>query len=303
MRSQPLRRRTVLDFAFDRLRQLRNRRVETIQQLQQIAPPPARPRSQPERFQLLPSALAPQLFLATQAFVQRHRLQLIHDSRACLHHAMPMPQQLPQIAILPARHPDLRKAIFEQQAQDQLRVLAIRLLLAHSLRADLRRVADPQIKLQLGYETLEPACVSAGLHADAHRFDRTRESTVKLLRLLGMRKPFLLDLSGPGVEQSNWLKLGMEIYSYNDHRSAPFSRAGWLVLPPPTLTRVREPTLSWNQLRSILKSRAFAVRLRFFASRPGPKPLRPSPRDQDRGAVLMPGRVLLRRRAMCLRHN
>ncbi|MGH9495557.1 MAG: hypothetical protein ACRD3B_11210, partial [Candidatus Sulfotelmatobacter sp.] len=42
-----------------------------------------------------------------------------------------------------------------------------------------------------------------------------------------------------------------EIYSYNDHRSAPFSRAGWLVLPPPTLTRVREPTLSWNQLRSL----------------------------------------------------
>jgi hypothetical protein len=42
----------------------------------------------------------------------------------------------------------------------------------------------------------------------------------------------------------------MEIYSYNDHRSAPFSRACWLVLPPPTLLRVREPTLSWNQLRS-----------------------------------------------------
>jgi hypothetical protein len=31
------------------------------------------------------------------------------------------------------------------------------------------------------------------------------------------------------------LKLGMEIYSYNDHRSAPFSRARWLVLAPPTL--------------------------------------------------------------------
>src|SRR4029077_6540439 len=60
--------------------------------------------------------------------------------------------------------------------------------------------------------------------------------------------PFLLGLSGRGIEQSDLLKLGMEIYSYNDHRSAPFSRAGWLVLPPPTLTRVREPTLSWNQL-------------------------------------------------------
>jgi hypothetical protein len=73
---------------------------------------------------------------------------------------------------------------------------------------------------------------------------------VKLLRLARMCEPFLLDLSGRGVEQSDLLKLGMEIYSYNDHRSAPFSRAGWLVLPPPTLTRVREPTLSWNQYRS-----------------------------------------------------
>jgi hypothetical protein len=27
----------------------------------------------------------------------------------------------------------------------------------------------------------------------------------------------------------------LEIYSYNDHRSAPFSRACWLALAPPTL--------------------------------------------------------------------
>src|SRR5882724_6217622 len=248
MRSQPLRRRTVLDFAFDRLGQLRNRRVETIQQLQQIMPSPARPRSQRERFQLLPSALAPQLFLAVQAFVQHHRLQLIHDARARLHHAMPVPQQLPQIAVLPAGHPDLRKVILQHQLQNMLRVLAIRLLLPPPLRTDRGRVANPQLKLQLGHEALEPACVPAGLHADAHGFARTRESTVKLLRLVGMYEPFLLDLSGRGVEQSDLLKLGMEIYSYNDHRSAPFSRAGWLVLPPPTLTRVREPTLSWNQL-------------------------------------------------------
>jgi len=39
------------------------------------------------------------------------------------------------------------------------------------------------------------------------------------------------------------LKLGMEIYSYNDHRSAPFFRACWLVWHH-QLTRVSEPTLS-----------------------------------------------------------
>jgi hypothetical protein len=77
-----------------------------------------------------------------------------------------------------------------------------------------------------------------------------------LLRLVGMCQPFLLDLSGRGVEQSDLLKLGMEIYSYNDHCSAPFSRASWLVLPPPTLTRVREPTLSWNQFHSSSRKKA-----------------------------------------------
>ena len=108
-----------------------------------------------------------------------------------------------------------------------------------------------QLKLQLGHQSFEPASVPTGLHADAHGFVRTRQSTVELIRFAGMCEPFLLDLSGRGVEQSDLLKLGMEIYSYNDHRSAPFSRACWLVLPPPTLTRVREPTLSWNQFHSL----------------------------------------------------
>jgi hypothetical protein len=57
---------------------------------------------------------------------------LIHDPRARLRHAVPVPQQLPQIAILPARHPDPRKAIFHHQSQNQLGILVIRLLLAYS---------------------------------------------------------------------------------------------------------------------------------------------------------------------------
>jgi hypothetical protein len=32
-------------------------------------------------------------------------LQLVHDPRARLHHAVPVPQQLPQIPVLPARYP------------------------------------------------------------------------------------------------------------------------------------------------------------------------------------------------------
>jgi hypothetical protein len=41
------------------------------------------------------------------------------------------------------------------------------------------------------------------------------------------------------------------IASYNDHCSAPFSRAFLVGLAPPKFTRAWEPTLSWNQLRSL----------------------------------------------------
>jgi hypothetical protein len=60
-------------------------------------------------------------------------LEQIHDARARLHHAVPVPQELPQTPVLPARHPDLRETIFQQQPQDQLRILAIRLLFPYPL--------------------------------------------------------------------------------------------------------------------------------------------------------------------------
>jgi len=59
-----------------------------------------------------------------------------------------MPQQLPHIAILPARHPDLRKIILQHQLQNVLGILAIGLLLAYPLGSDLRGVADPQLHFQ-----------------------------------------------------------------------------------------------------------------------------------------------------------
>src|SRR5216117_722593 len=37
-----------------------------------------------------------------------------------------------------------------------------------------------------------------------------------------MRQPLFLALSAIGIHPSDLLKLGVEIYSYNDHRSAPF---------------------------------------------------------------------------------
>jgi hypothetical protein len=70
--------------------------------------------------------------------------------RVRLHHAMPVPQQLPQIPVLPARHPDLREPILQQQAQDQLRILPIRLLLAYSLGPDFRCVLQSTAQPELG---------------------------------------------------------------------------------------------------------------------------------------------------------
>src|SRR2546428_2713064 len=58
---------------------------------------------------------------------------------------------------------------------------------------------------------------------------------MELLGLFAMREPFFLELSGVSIHRSNLLKLGVEIYSYNDHCSAPFSRACWLASAPPTL--------------------------------------------------------------------
>src|SRR5207245_3004596 len=64
----------------------------------------------------LPVASVPFLattLLAAQSFIESHGLQLVHDPGAHLHHAVPVPQQLPHIAIVPAWHPDPRKTIFE----------------------------------------------------------------------------------------------------------------------------------------------------------------------------------------------
>jgi hypothetical protein len=99
--------------------------------------------------QLCPSLFAEQFFLPAFAFVHRHRLQLIHDSCPRLHQPMPVPKQLPQITILWSRHPDSRKAIFQQQLQQESGILAVGLLLPDSLGLNHRRISNPQFETQL----------------------------------------------------------------------------------------------------------------------------------------------------------
>ncbi len=114
-------------------------------------------------------------------------MQLIHDARAHLHQPMSMPQQLPQIPILCVRHPDPRKTVFHHQPQQQLRILSIRLLLSHSFRANLRGVPDPQLKLQVAQQPLEPARVSAGFHPHSH--PPPFECAVKLFGFFAVSQP------------------------------------------------------------------------------------------------------------------
>src|ERR1700722_3206866 len=144
---------------------------------------------------------------------------------------MPVPQQLPQIAILPARYPDLRKIIFQHQPQYQLRILAIRLLLAHPLRPDRGRIPGPQLKLQLRQQPFKPARVSARLHPQAHFHALSSKIAVELLRLLAVPQSPLLQFPSLGIYKSDLFEARVIIASYNDHCSAPLSPSalGWLV--------------------------------------------------------------------------
>jgi len=95
-------------------------------------------------------------------------LDKCHDSRAHLHHSVPMPQQLPYIAILPARYPDPGEPILHQQMQNMPSIFTIRLLLAYSLRSDLGGVADPQLELQFPQQSLEPPRMPTRFHAHSY---------------------------------------------------------------------------------------------------------------------------------------
>src|SRR5215469_17914437 len=106
-----------------------------------------------------------------------------------------MPQQLPQIAIVPARNPDLGKVILQHELQDMPRVLAIGLLLAYPLRSDLGCIAPPQLEVQFRQQSLKPTCVSTGFHAHTQLFTANCKIAIKLFRFLGMRESLFLKLT------------------------------------------------------------------------------------------------------------
>ena len=56
-----------------------------------------------------------------------------------------MQQQLPQIPLLRARHPDPRKSFLQQQLQQQLSISSVGLLFAYFQGSDLARISQPQL--------------------------------------------------------------------------------------------------------------------------------------------------------------
>ena len=126
-------------------------------------------------------------------------MQLIHHSRAHLHQTMPMPQHLPQITIGRVRHPDPRKAVVQQQPQRQLRILPIRLLLAHSFRADLGGIPNPQLKLQVPQQPLEPARMPTGLHPHPHLQTLLLQLAIELLRFFAVKQAPFTQLTRVGI--------------------------------------------------------------------------------------------------------
>ncbi|MGB8063423.1 MAG: hypothetical protein WCF26_16135, partial [Candidatus Sulfotelmatobacter sp.] len=128
------------------------------------------------------------------------------DPSPHLHHAMPMPQQLPQIPILPTRYPDLGKTILHQQLQNMLRILPIRFLLAYPLGANLAGIANPQLKLQLSQQPFKPTSVPARFHPDTHFEFLRGQISIELFRALAMLQSPFLQLTRVGIDKRNLLE-------------------------------------------------------------------------------------------------
>src|SRR5215467_12801956 len=107
-------------------------------------------------------------------------------------------------------------------------ILAIRLLLPDSLRADLGSIADPQLHLQFGQQSLEPPRLPARFHPQPYLHSSHSKLAIELLRWLAMLQASLLELSRVGVDPCNLLNPRVIIATYNDHLRL-LSPGPWLV--------------------------------------------------------------------------
>jgi hypothetical protein len=143
-------------------------------------------------------------------------LQAVLHPRPYLHQLVPVNQQLPQIALLPARYPQPGKPALDQQLQHVGRVPPVRLLLPHIAGPDLRRIPDPHLMPQFAQQIDQPVAVARGLQPDQRR---RRQPPVILLRLPGgMHQLPFSRFAGLQVEPAHLFPARMKITAYNHHR-------------------------------------------------------------------------------------
>src|ERR1700704_449503 len=149
---------------------------------------------------------------------------------------MPVPKQLTHIAIFRTRYPDPRKAIFHHQLQQQLRILAIGLLLLDALRLDLCWIADPHLKTQLCQQSLEPAGISGRLHPHSYLDSSQLQISIEFLGfpITVVQSSFTI-FARLFPQKCNLLKARVIIYAYHHVRLLPPEP---LVVKQPKCTQV-----------------------------------------------------------------
>src|SRR5215475_13131667 len=92
--------------------------------------------------------------------------------------------------------------------------------------------------------------MSTRFQPDSHLHTFTPQPTIETFCLLRMMQTHFAEFACVCIQQCDLFELGVIIDSYNDHCSAPFSRACWL-FSTTNFTRGWEPTSSWNQYHSL----------------------------------------------------
>src|SRR5215469_2284527 len=131
---------------------------------------------------------------------------------------MSVPQQLTQVSIFRTGYPHPRKAILQQQLQQQGGIQTVCLLLSHPLGLDLRRIPDPQLEPQFRQQPLEPARMSGRLHPHSHLAACCLQLAIELLgfSIAVTQSPFST-FSGVSIYKRDLLNARVIVHTYNPH--------------------------------------------------------------------------------------
>ena len=116
---------------------------------------------------------------------------------------MTVEEQRPQIPLLRRGHPDRRKSILQQEAQEQLRIASIMFLPPWLGRANRRRMAHAARHAQLLHQSNEPAHRARGLDAHHGRLGKGRIELPN--RLAVMTQRLFDDLPGVAIQHRDGL--------------------------------------------------------------------------------------------------